>query len=65
MKSQGKEGGKGILRSFAFFLKYLNNNNNSLRILGWNKVDVMDQNISRIMPKVYADIHDKLMENYL
>ncbi|EAR98621.2 PAS domain S-box protein (macronuclear) [Tetrahymena thermophila SB210] len=42
-----------------------NLNNELTRILGWSKADVIEQNISRIMPKVYADLHDKFMEHYL
>ena len=35
-----------------------NSNNEITRILGFNKNDIIDQNISRIMPKVIADMHD-------
>lgn len=42
-----------------------NSNNEIARILGYAKQDIMEQNISRIMPKVYADLHDGFMKNYL
>jgi len=42
-----------------------NSNNEITRILGYSKNDIQEQNISRIMPKVYADLHDGFMRNYL
>jgi len=42
----------------------VNVNNEITRILNFSKSDLIGQNISKIMPKVYADIHDSLMRNY-
>ena len=42
-----------------------NSNNEITRILGYSKNDIISQNISRIMPKVYADLHDGFMRCYL
>jgi PAS domain S-box-containing protein len=44
---------------------HVNNVNNEItRILGYSKSDVLNQNINKIMPKVYADIHDSFMRRY-
>lgn len=40
-------------------------NNEVLRVLGYQKVELIEQNISKIMPKVYGDIHDDLMKRYI
>ena len=42
----------------------MNSNNEITRILQYSKSDVIGQNINRIMPKVYSDIHDRLMRRY-
>jgi len=42
-----------------------NSNNEITRILGYSKNDIISQNISRIMPKIYADLHDGFMRSYL
>lgn len=42
----------------------INANNEITRILGFTKSEIIGQNISKIQPKVYADIHDTLMRNY-
>ena len=34
------------------------------RILEYQKSDIVGQNISLIMPKIYAEKHDKFMANY-
>lgn len=49
----------------SFFLFHFYTIYNIIRILGWNKSDILEQNVIRIMPKIYADLHDKFMENYL
>ncbi|EGR33302.1 PAS domain S-box family protein [Ichthyophthirius multifiliis] len=41
-----------------------NVNNELTRILGWSKSDIIDQNIYKIMPKVYGEIHNQLMRRY-
>jgi len=41
-----------------------NVNNEINRILNFSKTDLIGQNISRIMPKVIADLHDGFMRNY-
>jgi len=42
-----------------------NSNNEITRILNFSKNDIVDQNCNRIMPKVYADLHDGFMRHYL
>ena len=41
-----------------------NSNNEMMRILGYSKTDIVGQNISRIMPKIYADLHDGFLKSY-
>ena len=38
--------------------------NDITRILDYSKGDLVGHNISRIMPKVFADAHDQVMERY-
>jgi len=40
-------------------------NNEITRVLGFSKNDIIDQNIKRIMPQVYSDLHDDFVKNYL
>lgn len=42
-----------------------NTNNEITRILGFTKQDIFEQNVSKIMPKAIADLHDGFMRNYL
>jgi PAS domain S-box-containing protein len=41
-----------------------NSNNEVTRILGFAKNDIIGQNINRIMPKIFADMHDGLLRSY-
>ncbi|KAL4485750.1 hypothetical protein ABPG72_012290 [Tetrahymena utriculariae] len=43
----------------------VNTNNEIEQLLSYSKNDLMGQNISKIMPKVYGDIHDGLFHRYL
>ena len=38
-----------------------NTNNEITRILGFTKQDIFEQNVSKIMPKAIADLHDGFM----
>lgn len=42
----------------------LNINNELTRILGFSKNEVIGNNITRIQPKVYSEIHDTFMKKY-
>ncbi|EGR31396.1 PAS domain S-box family protein [Ichthyophthirius multifiliis] len=42
-----------------------NVNNELTRILGWSKQDILKQNISKIMPKVYSELHDAFLSRFL
>ncbi|KAL4459259.1 hypothetical protein ABPG73_001296 [Tetrahymena malaccensis] len=41
-----------------------NTNNETMRLLGFKKNEIIDQNVSRIMPKVVGDMHDKFMRRF-
>jgi PAS domain S-box-containing protein len=41
-----------------------NCNGEITQILGFNKNDIIGQNVSKLMPKCYADVHDKFINNY-
>ena len=41
-----------------------NSNNEITRILGYNKSDIIDNNVSRLMPKIIADMHEGFMVYY-
>ena len=41
-----------------------NCNNEITRILGFPKQEIIGQNISKIMPRVYANVHSQLMSRY-
>ncbi|KAL4466115.1 hypothetical protein ABPG74_004352 [Tetrahymena malaccensis] len=43
----------------------VNTNNEIEQLLGYSKNDVIGQNINKLMPKVYGDIHDGLFHRYL
>ena len=42
-----------------------NSNNEIQRILGYNKNEIIDQNINKIMPKVVSEIHDNFLKKFL
>jgi PAS domain S-box-containing protein len=42
-----------------------NSNSEVTRILGFSKSDVVGQKVQRIMPKVFADMHDNFIKNFL
>ena len=42
----------------------LNINNEVTRILGYSKSEIIGGNITRIQPKVYAELHDDIMKKY-
>jgi PAS domain S-box-containing protein len=35
------------------------------RILGWNNNEIIDSNISKVIPKIIADVHDFIIKDYL
>ncbi len=42
-----------------------NTNNEILRILEYSPSEIIGQNVSRLMPKVIADMHDIFLRNFL
>lgn len=42
-----------------------NVNNQINRLLNFNKEEVIDQNVNRLMPKIVSDVHQDLMMGYL
>ena len=40
-------------------------NNEITRILGYDKEELIEENISHIMPKAYGDLHDDFIKNFL
>ncbi|EAR83935.1 PAS domain S-box protein (macronuclear) [Tetrahymena thermophila SB210] len=42
-----------------------NSNNEVFRMLGFQKNEIIDQNISKIMPRVYGNLHDSFIHRYL
>jgi PAS domain S-box-containing protein len=42
-----------------------NTNNEILRMLGYSPSEIIDQNVSRIMPKIYGEMHDNFLRRFL
>jgi len=45
--------------------KIVNCNNQTDRLLGFKKKSLLEKNITRIMPKIYSELHDHFILNYL
>lgn len=39
-------------------------NVNAEKIFGYNKGELLNKKVNDIMPKIYADEHDRVLENY-
>ena len=43
----------------------INSSNNIREILGYDKIDIIGKNVTKLMPKIYSELHNSFMLKFI